>query len=292
MTSRRLFLKQTGLILAGGIIGNGIISSCSKKQISQKNIGLQLYSLREDVGELGIKKVLEIVAKMGYVNLETAGYSDGKIYGLEPSEFKKIVDDLGMRATSAHLSRNISGNEDEDLSWWNKAIEAHSAAGMKYMIMPTSPIRGEGATIDNLNRYADYFNKIGMLTAAASIKFGYHNHAFEFDNFIDETPVFDLLIENTTPQHVSFQLDVYWCKAGGGDPIEYLTKYPKRIQTLHIKDDEAIGASGQYDFKPIFDQFYANGMKDWYVEVEQYLGTPQEDVMQSFQFLNNADYVV
>ena len=86
-------------------------------------------------------------------------------------------------------------------------------------------------------------------------------------------------------------MDVYWVKRCGQDPVEYLKKYPKRFPVLHIKDETAIGASGTIDFKPIFDQAYANGMKDWYVEVERYDGTPQEDVQKSYDFLNNAAFV-
>jgi len=153
--------------------------------VPKTNIGLQLYSLREDVRDLGIQKVLEVVAQMGYVNLETAGYNDGKIYGIAPAEFKKMVNDLGMKVTSAHVGRSLSDNRDEDMAWWNKAIEAHASAGMKYMVMPWSPLDGEGATMDNVKRYCDYFNAIGLITAGASIAFGYHNHAFEFTNTIE-----------------------------------------------------------------------------------------------------------
>jgi sugar phosphate isomerase/epimerase len=205
---------------------------------------------------------------------------------------KKIVDDLGMKLTSSHIGRNLSDNHDADINWWNVAVEAHSAAGMKYMIAPSCPLHGENATLDNVKRYGDYFNEIGLITAGASIKFGYHNHDFEFKNKIDDVPVYDLLVANTSPDHVLFQNDVYWTQKGGYDPVEYLKKYAKRIQLLHIKDEKAIGASGTMDFKKIFDQAYANGViKDWYVEVERYDGTPQQDVQKSFEFLNNADYV-
>jgi sugar phosphate isomerase/epimerase len=290
--SRREFLKTTAFAVAGGLVLPKLLSSCGGKVATpKKHIGLQLYSLRDDINEIGIQKVLEIVAKMGYVNLETAGYNDGKIYGKEPAEFKKLVDDLGMKVTSAHLGRNITDNRDADMGWWNKAVEAHSAAGMKYMIMPASPLSGEGATLDNVKRYGDYFNQIGLITAAASIKFGYHNHNFEFENKIDEVPVYDLLVENTSPDHVLFQNDVYWTIKGGYDPVEYMKKYPKRIQVLHIKDEQEIGASGTIDFKAIFEQAYANGIKDWYVEVERYIATPQEDVKRSYDYLNNAEYV-
>ena len=278
-------------MVAGGFAGSSLLSGCGGSSAPKKHIGLQLYSLRDDVKDLGIQKVLEVVAKMGYVNLETAGYNDGKIYGIAPAEFKKMVDDLGMKVTSAHLSRNLSANYDEDMAWWDKATDAHAAASLKYMIMPMSPLSGEGATLDNVKRYGEYFSAIGLITAGASIAFGYHNHAFEFENKIDDVPVYDLLLENTSPDHVIFQNDVYWTQVGKYDPVEYLKKYPKRIKILHIKDEKAIGASGKMDFKAIFDQAYANGVKDWYVEVERYDGTPQEDVKKSYDFLNEAPYV-
>ena len=145
-------MKHASMMLAGGLVAPHFLTSCgggngsaaasaSAEEVAKKHIGLQLYSLRDDINDLGIKKVLEIVSKMGYVNLETAGYSDdGKIYDLEPAEFKKICQDLGMRATSAHLTHFMTDDMQADLAWWNKAIEAHKKAGMKYMVMPVSPI--------------------------------------------------------------------------------------------------------------------------------------------------------
>jgi len=293
MANRRDFLKQASMLVAGSVVGSSILSGCGGATPAKKHIGLQLYSLRDDVREHGIQKVLEVVAEMGYVNLETAGYNgrNGQMYGMAPAELKQRVDDLGMKLTSAHLGRNISDDHDQDMAWWNRAVDAHAEAGMKYMIMPSSPLRGEGATMDNVKRYAEYFNEIGLMSAGASIAFGYHNHEFEFDNKVDGVPVYDLLLEFTSPNHVIFENDVYWTKVGGYNAVDYLKKYPQRHRLLHIKDVKAIGASGTIDFKPIFDQFHANGMKDWYVEVEQYDGTPQEDVKKSYDFLAAAEYV-
>ena len=297
MTNRRDFLKQASMLVASGVVGGSILSSCggggnkAASQTLKKHIGLQLYSLRDDVDELGIQKVLEIVAEMGYVNLETAAYNDGLLYNIAPPEFKKMVDDLGMKVTSSHVGRTITDNRDEDFAWWNKATEAHAAAGIKYMVMPWAPFDEEGATIDNIKRYGEYFSNIGKITALASISFGYHNHDFEFKNKIDDVPVYDLLLENTSPEHVFFQNDVYWTQVGGYNPVDYLKKYNDRIKTLHIKDEKAIGVSGTMDFEAIFNQAYENGIKNWYVEVEKYDGTPQEDVKKSYDFLNEADYV-
>ena len=95
----------------------------------------------------------------------------------------------------------------------------------------------------------------------------------------------------TSPRHVFFQNDVYWTQVGGYNPVDYLKKYSERIKTLHIKDVKAIGVSGKMNFKAIFDQAYASGVKDWYVEVEEYNGTPQEDVKKSYDFLAAADFM-
>lgn len=294
MAGRRDFLKQASLAVAGGLTVSGILSGYGFAwRTPKKHIGLQLYSLRDDIYEHGIQKVLEAVAEMGYVNLETAGgyVNDGKIYQKTPAEFKKMVADLGMHVTSAHLSHNMTDNHVQDMDWWNRAVETHSAAGLKYMVVASSPLSGDRATLDNVKRHADYYNEIGLITAAASIRFGYHNHAFEFENKIDGTPVYDLLIEATSPRHVMFQNDVYWTKKGGYDPVDYLKKYPDRIKVLHIKDERTIGASGTMDFKPIFDQAYASGVSDWYVEIEEYDNIPMEDVKNSYLFLADAAYV-
>ncbi|MDR2848339.1 MAG: sugar phosphate isomerase/epimerase [Bacteroidales bacterium] len=288
MTNRRDFLKQASMAVAGGFLGSQLLSSCGGAP--KKNIGLQLYSLRDDINDLGIKKVLEIVSKMGYTNLEAAGYSDGLIYGINPVEFKNIVDGLGLRLTSAHVGRGISDNHDEDMAWWSQCIEAHTKVGAKYLVMPWAPLSKE-STADDVKKYGAYFTEVGLLAATSSLAFGYHNHAHEFETKIDDKSIYDILLESSSPDHVMFENDVYWTQVGGANPVEYLKKYPKRIKLLHIKDETVIGASGTLDFKAIFEQFYANGGKDWYVEVERYDGTPQEDVQKSYDYLYTADFV-
>ncbi len=290
MQNRREFLKSASLLLAGGMVAPHLLSSCGGNA-TKKNIGLQLYSLRDDINELGIKKVLEIVSKMGYVNLETAGYNgEGKIYDTDPTELKKICSDLGLKLMSAHLGHNMSDDINKDMAWWNTAIEAHNKAGMKYMVMPSCPIN-EKSTMDDLKKYyGDYFYQIGLAAAGAGIQFGYHNHAHEFKQIEGKT-IYDAMLEYSSPDHVHFEMDVYWVQRGGQDPVAYLKKYPNRFNLLHIKDETVIGKSGKLDFESIFKQAYANGIKDWFVEVERYDGTPQEDVKQSFDFLNKAAYV-
>ena len=158
--------------------------------------------------------------------------------------------------------------------------------------MPVSPMHSDrNVTIEVVEQYCDYFNEIAVITAGASIQFGYHNHDGEFTNTINDVPVFDLMVQNTSPNHVFFQLDTYWVKMGGFDPVDYMKKYPNRIKVLHIKDKKAIGVHNVVDFRAIYNQAYANGVKDWYVEVEDYDGTPEEDVKKSADYLLNADFV-
>lgn len=289
MQNRRDFLKSASLMLAGGLVAPQLLSSCTGK--SAKFVGLQLYSLRDLVKESGIQVVLETVAKMGYKNLETAGYDNGKIYGLAPAEFKKIVNDLGMKCTSAHLGQAFTKEKEaEVMSWWDQAIEAHNELGVKYMVQPWMPVNDQ-TTLDDLKMYCDYFNTVGYKTAAASIAFGYHNHDFEFRK-VEDHVIYDYLLDNVSPNHVFFQMDVYWVMMGGLDPVAYLKDRPSQFKTIHIKDEKEIGASGKMNFQPIFEQMKANNVKDWYVEVEQYTNNdPVASVQESYDFLNKAEYV-
>ena len=288
MQNRRDFLKHASMLLAGTAFSSNLFSSCSQ---SNKNIGLQLYSLRDLVKDQGIQTTLETVSKMGYKNLELAGYNDGKMYGLAPSELKKMVSDLGMKVTSSHVGQAYNKEKEADvMGWWDQAIDAHNELGVKYMIQPWMPVNDQ-TTLDDLKTYCDYFNTVGYKTAAASMAFGYHNHDFEFKN-VEGQRIYDYLLNNTSKNHVFFQMDVYWVAQGGADPVEYMQKYADQMKVLHIKDEKEIGRSKQIDYKPIFDQMYANNIKDYYVEVERYSeNDPVASVTESFNFLNDANYV-
>lgn len=290
MQNRRDFLKQASFLLAGGIVAPQLFSSCAAGSPG-KHMGLQLYSLREMVKDQGIQPVIEAVAKMGYTHVETANYSDGKVYGLAPAEFKKLCDDNGLKCTSAHLGQSFSKEKEaEVMAWWDKAIETYDQIGVKYMVQPSMPVNNE-TTLDDIKMYCDYFSAVGYKTAAASIAFGYHNHSFEFRK-IDDQLIYDYMLNNVSKNHCFFQLDVYWCQQGGYDPVEYLKKHADQFKNIHIKDAKEIGASGQMNFEAIFNQMKANNVKDWYVEVEQYTNNnPVESVQQSYDFLKEAKYV-
>lgn len=288
MQNRRQFLKHTGLLAAGSLLAPSLLSGCSG---AQKNIGLQLYSLRGMINQQGIDATLKAVAEIGYKNLETAGYGDGLIYGMSPADFKNKVTDLGMTCSSAHLGQAFdSERKQEIMDWWKQATESHAELGARYMVMPWMPVN-ENSSLDDLQVYCDYFNEVGAITDQAGIRFGFHNHAGEFKQ-IDGQVIFDYLLAHTNPAVMGFQLDVYWCQVGGADPVDYLRNYKEQIVLTHIKDEKEIGASGLMDFEAIFNQMRANRIKDWYVEVERYTNNDDlASVKESFDYLNQAAYV-
>lgn len=288
MTNRRNFIRNASLLVAAGMLAKPSFAGIAAAPKSKKKIGLQLYSLRDDMGK-DPRGTLQKVGKMGYTTLETASYGDGKIYGFEPKEFKKYVKDLGMKVTGAHLGGPNYTRETHDraMDWWKKAIEDHKAAGITYLIKPSMPIPDN---LKDVQMWCDFYNTLGQEVSKNGMKFGFHNHDDEF-KIIEDKIMYDFMIQNTDPKHVLFEMDVYWVKRGGYEPVDYMTKYPDRFPVLHIKDEKEIGASGNIDFKPIFDLAYANKLKEFYVEVEQYNYAPAESVQKSYDYLAAAPYV-
>ena len=287
MTNRRDFLKTGSLVVAGGLFGSQLLQAAVSEK-GKKGIGLQLYSLR-DAMKTDVLSTLKQVAEMGFTTVETASYDNGKIYGMAPAEFKKIIKGLGMKVTSTHLGGPNYTKEtaQEAIDWWKKAIEDHVEAGVRFMVKPSMPI---SKTLDELKMWCDFYNTLGEMTAASNIQFGFHNHAHEFDKIEGEV-MYDYMIKNTDPKKVFFEMDVYWVMKSGNSPVEYMNKYPDRFPVLHIKDEKEIGESGLLDFKSIYETAYKNGLKDSFVEVERYNFEPIESVRKSFQYLNAASYV-
>ena len=149
---------------------------------------------------------------------------------------------------------------------WRKLFEIQKACGGKYFVVPSYQI---DYTVEGMNRMCAYFNRVGKLAKEYGLTLGYHNHSHEFQKLKDsDRLMWEYFVENTDPRYVCFELDVYWCTKGGQDPVAYLRKYPKRIKLLHIKDDFVIGKSGTINFEGIFNQFYKNKMKNYFVEIE------------------------
>jgi len=268
-----------------------MVVSCEKPE-PKKNIGLQLYSLRDSIPN-DVPGTLEKVGKMGYTFVETAGYKEGKFYGMEPLEFKKLCEANGLAFLGSHTGRELPDTSTyaETMAWWDQCIDAHVAAGVKWIVQPFMGSAGYGS-IDGLKKYCDYFNEIGARCNAKGLLFGYHNHDKEFSTMLDSITVYDFMLQNTDPAKVMFQIDLYWCVVGGKNPVDYFNSYPGRFTLWHIKDEAEVGTSGRMDFASIWANAAPSGMKYGIVEVEQYNFEPFESCKMSLEYLNNSSFVV
>lgn len=288
MGIKRMALK--GLIIIGVLAL--ILQGFTKKDSSSKDkfIGLQLYSLRDDMTK-DPKGTVEKVGEMGYSFVETAGYKDGKFYGMEPLEFKKLCEDNGLQFLGSHTGQNLPTMEtwDTTMAWWDTAIEAHKAAGVTWIVQPWMSEEGY-SSLAGLKEYMKYFNAVGEKCNAKGIKFGYHNHDKEFTTVFDGKPLYDYMLELSDPDKMMFQLDLYWITKGGKDPVKYFEKYPGRFMIWHIKDEKELGESGEMDFHRIFKYEKESGLKYGVVEVENYDFTPLESVKMSLEYMEKSNF--
>ncbi len=276
------------LIAVSGLIFTSLISCTSKG----KYIGLQLYSLRDAIKN-DVPGTIAKVSEMGYKFVEPAGYADGKFYGMEPAAFKALCDANNLPILSSHTGQSVpdSSNYAETMAWWDACIDAHLAVGAKYIVQPSMG-RSAYESLEGIKAYCDYFNEVGAKCNAKGIRFGYHNHDRELSTRIDGQPIYDIMLLNTDPANVMFEMDLYWAVVGGANPVDYFNKYPGRFELWHIKDKEEVGASGMMDFAAIWAAAPQSGMKYGIVEVEQYNYDPFVSCKMSLDFLNNAKYVV
>ena len=262
---------------------------------TKKDVSIQLYSVRDKLNSgADLNNVLKELAQMGYTGVEAANYNDGKFYGKTPEEFKRAVEAAGMKVLSSHTTKGLSaeelasGNFAESMKWWDQCIAAHKAAGMTYIVTPWMDVP---KTVKDLKTYCDYYNEIGKKCRQNGLKYGYHNHAHEFQKVEDKVVMMDYMLENTNPEDVFFEMDVYWVVRGQNSPVDYFTKYPGRFTVLHLKDHREIGQSGMVGFDAIFKNADKAGVKHIIAEIEKYSCPVEESVKQSLDYLLDAPFV-
>ena len=267
-------------------------------------IGVQLYTVGDELKE-NFFSTLKRIAIIGYKEVEMAGFLDKKA-----AELRQAFEQLGLRCPSAHC---VQTDQSEDKL--KSTIEFCKEVGIDYMICASPSLRdpkrlksasGAGALIDDVMTLDDWkwnaerFNQIGELTKKSGIQFGYHNHNAEFTEY-GGAPVYDELIRLTDPELVAFEMDCGWVVAAGHDPVEYLEKYPRRIQMLHVKDEKAgykastgkdagptteVGR-GKIDWKRVFSAAKGANLKHYFVEQE-----PPFEEMPPFEALRASyDYL-
>lgn len=233
----------------------------------KKQIGIATYSVKGL--ESDIEGSLKALGDYGYTVMEISNYNAGRgtVAGYSPADYAALAEKYGLDIISSHARAKFDAKDvPGTLDAWGKLFDDHKIMGCKYVILPMNMWSSD---VEALKAECSLLNQIGAEASKRGIKFGYHNHSMEFATVPTTNLTFeDFLIQNTDPDKVFFQMDVYWITVGGQDPVTYLKKYPDRFKVLHIKDDYVIGESGKIDYKAIFKQFYKNGHKDWFVEME------------------------
>lgn len=300
-TSRRTFVKAGALASLGtAIYPRLVFGSAKPKGI----LGLQLYSVREDMTKDPVGSLTKL-AKMGYVYVEHANYINRKFYGYAAPEFRKILDGLGLKMVSGHtvMGKQHWDEAKKDFSdSWKQTVEDAGILGQKYVVSPSMD-ESMRKTYDDFMRYMEIFNKCGELCSKHGMKFGYHNHDFEFSEKLNGKKLFDIMMTTIDPHKVVIQLDIGNLYNGGAVAIDVVNQYPGRFENLHVKDEIAategtekyvstILGEGIVNTKKVVDLATKIGGATCYIiEQESYQGkTPMECVKKDLAIMKEWGY--
>ena len=285
--SRRKFIQNTGIAILGLGIAPKALWSKSTIADAKTLIGIQLYAVRDNMFKdpLGTLKAL---SKMGYQYIEHANYVNRKLYGYTPIEFKKILDDLGMKMPSGHTSLNANhwdANKKEFTAAWKYTIDDAVTLGQDYVISPWIDEKVR-TSYDALMHQLEQFNLSGELCLESGMQFGYHNHNFEFIEKVNGQLIYDIILKETDPELVIHQLDFGNMFGIGARGMDWIKKYPGRFVSVHVKDeikvpigemndqhDSTILGNGLVDPKAVCLLAKAiGGTKQFIIEQESYQG--------------------
>ena len=222
--------------------------------------GLGLYTVRSEM-EKSVEATLERVAKIGYKEVEFAGY-----FGKSPTELAAILKSNGLTSPSVHVPlADIRGK-------WNETMEAATAIGHKYLVCPWVDEADRGAA-DDWRQIAADLNKAAEVASRSGFRMAYHNHDFEFAP-IAGTNAYSILLAELDPKLVQIELDLYWATKAGQDPVALFKAHPGRFPLVHVKDMAKDGSfaevgSGTIDFRRIFAQARLAGIRHFFVEHDQ-----------------------
>jgi sugar phosphate isomerase/epimerase len=291
-TSRRNFIRNTALVVAGSTLLPTDLFASPKKI---ERLGVQLYSVREAMSK-DPKGSLKKLSDMGYRHVEHANYIDRKFYGFSPKEFKKILDDLALQMPSGHTvmtEHDWDTTKNDFTDKWKYTIEDAAKVGQRYVISPwlDESLRKD---TEKLKWFLDLFNKCGELCQKNGMKFGYHNHNFEFSTKMGDGTLYDFILANTDPKLVAQQMDMGNMLGAGGIAMDLLKKYPGRFELMHVKDeiksttgqgmdgyDSTILGTGVMPVKEIVKEARkSGGTSQFIIEQESYQGKDPFDCVK------------
>jgi sugar phosphate isomerase/epimerase len=235
--TRRDFIKST-FNVGMAVYAGALLPRLARAEAMGLPPGIQLYSVRDDLAR-DTPAALRQLREIGFLEVETAGY--GKY---TPKEFRKLMDDAGLKHPSAHVK--FVGTE------FGPLLEQANILGVQYAVSsslatanaPTPPggipvTRRPAMTpmgLDGFTRLAAQMNALGAQAKTAGLQYAYHNHNYEFEKMPDGSFGYDVLVRNTDPGLVKFEIDCGWMCAGGADPVKYMQTFPGRFKMIHVKE--------------------------------------------------------
>jgi sugar phosphate isomerase/epimerase len=294
MSTRRTFLQQAGLV------STGLMLRPNRLFAKSPLIGLQLYTVRKQIGN-DPDGVLGKVAGIGYNSVELFGYGDGKFFGATgptPAQIHDLLKKYHLKSPSGHYMMMNYFMKD-DMNDLKDNIAAAATVGHSYLVIPflTDNMR---TSLDDYKKLAAKFNTAATEAKKSGLKLAYHNHDFEFKDWGGGQTGFDVLLKETDPSLVFFEMDIYWVTRAGHDPIQLINDNPGRIKMWHLKDmtqKEApsydVGGqqyyaevgSGIVDFKSIFRNKAKSGMKYFYVEQDETSEPVFDAIAKSYNYV-------
>ena len=204
-----------------------LIILASVSVLNAQEIGIQMGSMRKMMPE-GMPAVIAKLKELGITEIEGGG---GR--GMDRAAFRKLVEENGLKIIATGSSFENLQNKDSI----QKIITNAKALGAQYVICYWIPHDGDNFTYANTRKAVEVFNTAGKTLKENGLSFCYHPHGYEFREYAEgKGTLFEYMMEKTNPEYVNFQMDVFWIKNPGQDPVALLKKYPTRWKMLHLKD--------------------------------------------------------
>lgn len=323
MDNRRSFLMKACLLGTASVLATPLFSQATDlfhPGFKVQEIGLQLYTLREQLSK-DLRSTISKVAETGFKHVETFyQYKPGNpvsLWGLSAAEFMALLQSEGLKTYSGHYQLNdfltIGSGDDHALK---AQLEIAAALEQSYFVVPVPPM---GASLDKMTSkdfkfMAAQLNRAGEMAAASNIKMGYHNHFWEFRTLENGEKGYDILLKETDPALVTFEMDLFWVAKSGISPITFFEQYPGRFSMLHVKDMDKTNTvpitggkldqmpsmeilkgisytevgTGSIDFKPIFSQQEKAGVEYIFIEQDIIKIDPFVSIRKSYDFVKRS----
>ncbi|GAA3482574.1 sugar phosphate isomerase/epimerase [Streptomyces yanii] len=282
--TRRAFLGTALGVAAAAGVGTApaaATESGRSRPIPPSGIGMHLYTMRTPLAT-DFRGTLERLAEIGYATVGVSGR-----HGNSAADIRRMLDETRLKAVLEHVAYDIVKG-----AGLPQALEDVHTLGGKWIVVPSLP--GSLHSPAGYREAAREFNKAGLAARESGLKLLYHNHGTDHQ-VVNGVSLYDILLAETDPELVGFELDLYWAANGGASaPGEMFVRHPRRFPALHVKDMAPNGSfadvgSGVLDFPAMFDTARRGGVKQWLVEHDS-PADPFASALASYTYLSRLRY--